>query len=833
MKILIVFIGIVLVVNGQENSFSVKQTNSIDHHNDDDKQHRSNIIMDKSPSSVDGKNHEDIDDDEEDEDDDEEESISSHVLSISYEMELLRSKIFREFSTINRRQQQQQHDDHHKYDGYQEIFKQITKPLNGLLRILIKLQYDLSEQCEWSLIEWLNSLNEQQLWAFQMFDSNGFIPNSGLLSGPLSNFGSYDQCLAIDTGKIRGQYCMIETRLSRSSSMMNKQQKSELIDSSLNQSNETIWMNLEKNQRLLPAARWYISLCIPSQCTSKDIQYLIDDRKLLAKVKNCHHSGDDNDGDSIRQSIFITSFAIVIIILIIIDRRYFRQNATSNQQNDRIESIIDSIRLINIILIIYWHTYIFTWKSSIRLSLKLFEIFNKLSPIQLMLIGWPLMESMLFLESLRLSYRLFRSSNKNSRINFQQFFYHFIKRWLNLATLLIIMFTIIPSISNGPQSFLSTDQLNECRNEWWQILLFIMNLNPQNKCLSHLWIFVVEFQLFLLIIPFIYLIQRIKLSSKIIISIVSITMITTCTIISSFYYQYNENIQQMILGTMHSELDFQENLFSLNISPLFYLCPYLFGILFGYWLTMNTGDDDSNDNKWPNLSRRIKISMAIILIMSISISFVIIFNQSLHWKPFAASIILGFYRFIWSIWLIILIIFLGNSNVIGKFFPSKSNIFQWLKSLSIQSYLIHYLVIMVRDSKRRQSIVFNHWKMFEEFLLNLLISLLLASIIRYSFTKPLNRTVKFVWKKLSKTITKENKSIPVKSKCSSINSSLSGSYQEVTNIDDNDTNGDIIITNGTANQITKHHPSTCTTIELTSLLSSPSPPSSDSNGKMC
>ena len=53
----------------------------------------------------------------------------------------------------------------------------------------------------------------------------------------------------------------------------------------------------------------------------------------------------------------------------------------------------------------------------------------------------------------------------------------------------------------------------------------------------------------------------------------------------------------MILGTMHSELDFQENLFSLNISPLFYLCPYLFGILFGYWLTMNTGDDnDSNEN---------------------------------------------------------------------------------------------------------------------------------------------------------------------------------------------------------------------------------------------
>ncbi|KAH7643152.1 acyltransferase-like protein 1 [Dermatophagoides farinae] len=662
-----------------------------------------------------------------------------------------------------------------------------VKPLHGLASIFIKLQYELSQPCNDALIHWFNSLRDQHLWAFRMLDSNGLIPHLGILSGPISNFGAYDQCLAIKSGEIRGQYYENDDLFMKHSS-----------------SNDTIWMEIQRNRRLLPAARWYLSVCLPSQCTRKDVQYLIDDQKLLAEVKNCHHLDDGNLPKN--NVIFLTIFIIILIIILftIIDRRYVNrsnnvgENKSINQINqppskDRIESIIDSVRLVNIILIIYWHTYMFTWKSSIRLSMELFQTFLQLSPIQLMIIGWPLMESMLFLEALRLSYQMFRSSKQSDKKNFQNifqhFFYHFIQRWFNIVILLFWMFTFIPILSNGPQSFRSVEALNECRNEWWKILLFASNFSDhQNSCLSHIWIIAVEFQLFIIILPFIYIIKRMKMSRK---------------------------------------TDFMEDLFAMNISPLFHLCSYILGLLFGYWISIKS--NQNNNNKWPNLTRRSKAMMvAIILAISIVIGWFLLFHQSSHWSPMISSIILGSYRFIWSMWLIILFIFICDFNAILEYCSEKSNLIHMISPLAFQSYLIHYLVIIVRDSQRRQPIVFGHMKMFEEFLLNLFISLLLACSIRYFVSEPSCRIIRYCWKTMAKVNSEKKSKWP--SKLSIKSSSRSSSYQEMANIVDNNTNDNHHHTANNSNETIIDPASISTSVELTALLSSSSS-SSNSNGK--
>ena len=839
LTIMVITVSIVYV----STEISIKQ-NSIDHHQHDN--HRSNVIMNKN-SIVDHEEHGEEDDDDDHDDDDEDESISGRIISIFYELELLRSKIFREISTINNNRNKQHDDD--KYDDYSEIFKQISKPLHGLASIFIKLQYELSQPCNDALIHWLNSLRDQHLWAFRMLDSNGLIPHLGILSGPISNFGAYDQCLAIKSGEIRGQYCMIETRLSSSSSSLLKQRQSESLDEKdhlfmkHSSSNDTIWMEIQRNRRLLPAARWYLSVCLPSQCTRKDVQYLIDDQKLLAEVKNCHHLDDGNLPKN--NVIFLTIFIIILIIILftIIDRRYVNrsnnvgENKSINQINqppskDRIESIIDSVRLVNIILIIYWHTYMFTWKSSIRLSMELFQTFLQLSPIQLMIIGWPLMESMLFLEALRLSYQMFRSSKQSDKKKFQNifqhFFHHFIQRWFNIVILLFWMFTFIPILSNGPQSFRSVEALNECRNEWWKILLFASNFNDhQNSCLSHIWIIAVEFQLFIIILPFIYIIKRMKMSRKTVISFVLITIIIACIVTTSYYYQYDRNIKQLVHGTMISETGFMEDLFAMNISPLFHLCSYILGLLFGYWISIKS--NQNNNNKWPNLTRRSKAMMvAIILAISIVIGWFLLFHQSSHWSPMISSIILGSYRFIWSMWLIILFIFICDFNAILEYCSEKSNLIHMISPLAFQTYLIHYLVIIVRDSQRRQPIVFGHMKMFEEFLLNLFISLLLACSIRYFVSEPSCRIIRYCWKTMARVNSEKKSKWP--SKLSIKSSSRSSSYQEMANIVDNNTNDNHHHTANNSNETIIDPASISTSVELTALLSSSSS-SSNSNGK--
>lgn len=143
--------------------------------------------------------------DEEDFEDNDNDTISDHVLHILFNLNLILQKAHQKFSSNQELPSNQNN-----------VFNEIINPIISVTKIMVKLQMQLSSNCHKALLKLLDDLKMEKLWAYQMIDSNGLLPNSGLSSGTMVNFGAYDQCLAIKTAEpdsIKGQYCLIETKL--------------------------------------------------------------------------------------------------------------------------------------------------------------------------------------------------------------------------------------------------------------------------------------------------------------------------------------------------------------------------------------------------------------------------------------------------------------------------------------------------------------------------------------------------------------------------------------------------------------------------------------------
>jgi hypothetical protein len=71
---------------------------------------------------------------------------------------------------------------------------------------------NISRECESRILDTLKALKNLEDWSFKMYNSWGKFPPSGILDGTVTDFGDYDQCLAIKPNEVIGksQYCLID-----------------------------------------------------------------------------------------------------------------------------------------------------------------------------------------------------------------------------------------------------------------------------------------------------------------------------------------------------------------------------------------------------------------------------------------------------------------------------------------------------------------------------------------------------------------------------------------------------------------------------------------------
>lgn len=296
-------------------------------------------------------------------------------------------------------------------------------------------------------------------------------------------------------------------------------------------------------------------LCVPSDCSKKDIQTIVDNGKIIIinindddnhlnlsfkvlkidkiifQVDTCQSTDDIKHYSPLQLMILIIFglIATIIILATIIERlRWTNENSLTTmilkklsiKQNiyqllrlntdsaDNLASL-NGIRVLTMFWLVYGHAYLLSVKEAFRSSthfikslfdMKMYFLFN----------AWPAVDIFFILSALLHSYHVFKRLQSNDEINILKIVCNRIARlWPSLWFIVAFVF-LIPNLGQGPLwSEIMEQQVNGCYENWWMVITFTANLrNDNNLCQIHTWYLSADVQLFLLSFIFIILIYK-------------------------------------------------------------------------------------------------------------------------------------------------------------------------------------------------------------------------------------------------------------------------------------------------------------------------------------
>ncbi|GBN98401.1 Nose resistant to fluoxetine protein 6 [Araneus ventricosus] len=208
--------------------------------------------------------------------------------------------------------------DLHLYESYLKNFTNnaVKKTLPFLYKLIENV--NISAGCLSSLMKYAVSLKEIKVWAMKMLDSTAKIP-SGIFEGTVTEFGAFDQCLAILVKNkkgfedFRGQYCSVEAipSLGPRPKDLNIAKKSHI------DSNESIMKEIEGKIFAFYQLTHRFGICVPSTCSAGDLQMLgaqvVKPLNYGIRVSSCLVSEEIQV-----ETIHIVSLSIFAVLLILL-----------------------------------------------------------------------------------------------------------------------------------------------------------------------------------------------------------------------------------------------------------------------------------------------------------------------------------------------------------------------------------------------------------------------------------------------------------------------------------------------------------------------------------
>ncbi len=140
---------------------------------------------------------------------------------------------------------------------------------------------NISEKCETSILDTLRALQNLEDWSYQMYNSWGKFPPSGVIEGTVTDFGDYDQCLAIKPNQVIGesQYCLIDISLPLPKPMpihQNIFHKVNVLPQFVNKSSNNVFVELSKDASFFYWIYMRLGICAPNLCKSDDLKELAE-----------------------------------------------------------------------------------------------------------------------------------------------------------------------------------------------------------------------------------------------------------------------------------------------------------------------------------------------------------------------------------------------------------------------------------------------------------------------------------------------------------------------------------------------------------------------------
>uniref|UniRef100_A0AAR5NZH7 Nose resistant-to-fluoxetine protein N-terminal domain-containing protein n=1 Tax=Dendroctonus ponderosae TaxID=77166 RepID=A0AAR5NZH7_DENPD len=352
-----------------------------------------------------------------------------------------------------------------------------------------------SELCRNHSMEFSAGLRSFEPWALKMFDASSKM-QSGILAGNLFNFGSFDQCIAVQAetayGPLKGKHCTLKLR-----------PDTVLLKKILQQ-------HFRKVKIFVENATLDWSICVPDSCISSDVlphfqmlmETLTEGLNLTVNLKemNCLVEVSAKRFSFIELAVIFEMLAYVgfTAILTAIDL-----NAPSRESKI---AFMES-GFISTCYVIIGHRY---------LMMMFFPVINSLQIINwttyyrsTAITGGTLcVDTFFMISGMLVTIGFFEQASKGKVNWFLFYFYRYIRITPPLAIVILWYCTLMHHFGSGP---LWNDMLDiiqkPCQQYWWAAVLHIQNyVHPYPLCLTQIWYLTCDMQYYFLspiiLIPF-------------------------------------------------------------------------------------------------------------------------------------------------------------------------------------------------------------------------------------------------------------------------------------------------------------------------------------------
>ncbi|RWS07993.1 nose resistant to fluoxetine protein 6-like isoform X1, partial [Dinothrombium tinctorium] len=609
-------------------------------------------------------------------------------------------------------------------------------------------------------------------------DSNG-KPPSGILQGTLTDFGSFDECLQLNTESLafserfETQYCLMDINANFNGTIPTDATPPPNIET-----DGIIWdpiLRLFWSRNNLLSFRY--GLCVPSTCTQQELMelgnFLAEPMGLSVNVHYCQKEKTFMVDKT--QTLILASFASLLLLIIVgtvtevsiiyrknekfladksiadflVSFSIYRNNkrflsAAKKLQGSPLQHL-NGVRCLSLCWIIMGHTYFYTDFVHYHHYRRLQHIQNVDDDLTFMPIAnFTLsVNTFFFISGLLVVYSNWKKlTASEGRIGLLKFFFHRIWRIWPPYFVVISLVLILPLLGSGPlwpQSVENTARV--CRENWWANILFVNNFQTPNElCLLHTWFLAVTMQFYAISAFLLMLLYRFpKLCIFILIAFITMSGIAV------YMYAIVNNLRIPTVIADEVFVDERNIVLTLYIMPYNHLGSYLLGIGFGYFLVKH---------------KNARIPKHVQTLAWLASAFIMLFVIFAPYKAFRgflptvhhSALYLATHRTLWALaigWLVFACS-TKRGGIINKFLSWSA--FGPLSSLTFLAYLIHPLLMVIHTGSIRERVYFGHYELLNIFLARTMMSFGLAYILFVLVELPFSSIEKYIFPQYSKSL---------------------------------------------------------------------------------
>ncbi|GIY90712.1 nose resistant to fluoxetine protein 6 [Caerostris darwini] len=610
--------------------------------------------------------------------------------------------------------------DMHLYESFLKNFT--NRAVKATLPILYQMleKVNISTGCLSSLFKYAVSLKEIKVWAMKMFDATAKIP-SGMFDGTVTEFGAFDQCLAILVKNkkgfedFRGQYCSVEAV----PTLGPRPKNLSLAKKSDTDYNGSIMKEIENKIFAFYQLTHRFGICVPSTCSADDMQMLgAQAGKPLnfgIRVSNCLVN-EEIQVETVHIVILCIATLLVIFVCIgtvlesYLSRRknedgktatpslpqqilmafsasYNAHKLFSFESKTSELKCLHGIRALSMTWVILGHTYIWINFQALTKSSVISTWFNNIE-FEAILNGWLSVSSFIFL-------RLYPS----------------------VLLVLGVMF-FLPWLASGPfWAELPGVEVANCRQFWWTNLLFINNWRPMSEmCMQHSWYISADMQLHIIAVFVLIALYR----NAYVGFAMAFFLVLGGSLAVGIITYVNDYEPTILLSTINLKQMYRI-IEDIHVKTFTYFGPYCIGIGIGYLIL-----------KHPKANLRLGAKLTGWLCACVLGLCSLYGTHSWNTGNFPSAEVTATYAALHRTAFIIALAWVTYMCITGKA-RTISRILEFspfiiMSRLTFMTYLVQGPVIWTRYGSVKERIFYSHYNMLYEYIGNIVLSLSVAFV---------------------------------------------------------------------------------------------------------